>query len=170
MGIAAKGSLGWLSLVVSSLVVSVSFARPAIAQTAQSSTSQATISSRTPSVQDAVLRAYYSNDGDFFRNRGVVGQLNWLFGPFVENQVTGDGAAVNRVYQDALRQQNSSDPTVRTADLENPYNTSLQLLPTASPSSTLSTGSEIVPFSTPTPVAPAAAPPAAPTRPIPALW
>jgi hypothetical protein len=124
-------------------------------------------------VRDAFRRAYYRNDENFFFNRGFVGQLNWIFGPYIENEITRDGRAVDRLYEELLEQQVASDPTIRTPDLENPFDTSYLLLPTTAVGQT--TGQELVPEA-PLPAAPLVAPaPAAPepepeASPVPALW
>jgi hypothetical protein len=174
MVVRLKGLLGSIALLAASTMVSsVTFVDIAAAQTtpAEATNAQPT---EADSLQDAFLRAYYRYDGNYFSNRGVLGQLNWLLGPFIENEITGDGRAVNRIYRDALRQQTANDPTIRTPDLENPYNTSLLLIPSLTPASSLSTSNEPIPQTPPpVPVAPAAAPqttPAAPAAPVPGLW
>lgn len=84
-------------------------------------------------VQEAFEDKFFGASGSFFRNRGVVGSVTWLLGPFPENNITSDASGVHRLYVSALQQQTQSDPTIRTADLNNPFDTSLLLLPPAQP-------------------------------------
>ncbi len=62
---------------------------------------------------------------------------------FPEALVAGDGYRVHKLYQDLLTQQTTYDPTVRTADLPNPYTSSLLLSP-SSVSSSRVTGSDLI--------------------------
>jgi len=150
-----------------------------IAETATAQTTTNNSDDDTVTLQEAFERAYYSNDRNFFRNRRLDRQVDWILGTgttflnsFTDNEIAGDGRAINRLYRDALRQQVLSDGIIRTPDLENPYDTSLLLLPATS--ATLSTTSEfipppaVVPYSPPP--APVAVPQVAPSRPVPALW
>lgn len=84
-------------------------------------------------VQEAFEDEFFDASGNFFRNRGVVGSVTWLLGPFPENNITRDASGVHRLYVSALQQQTQSDPTIRTADLNNPFDTSLLLLPPTQP-------------------------------------
>jgi len=84
-------------------------------------------------LQEKFEDEYFGASGNFFRNRGVVGSATWLIGPFPENNITGDGRGLHRLYVNALEQQTQSDPTIRTADLNNPFDTSLLLLPPTQP-------------------------------------
>jgi hypothetical protein len=62
---------------------------------------------------------------------------------FPENLIAGDAYRVHRLYQDLLTQQVSYDPLVRTADLPNPYTSSLLLSPSTVGSSRV-TGSDLI--------------------------
>ncbi|MGK7914439.1 MAG: hypothetical protein AB4038_02680 [Prochloraceae cyanobacterium] len=79
--------------------------------------------------------AFYYNSESTLDNWGVLGQLNFIFGwqnfegSFPENQIYRDAELVNIVHRDAMRQQNQSDPTIRTRDLNNPFDTSVQQNP-----------------------------------------
>lgn len=87
-------------------------------------------------VADKITRAYFTNDPDFFHNRSFGRQLDFILGlgsppgdAFPENEITQDGKMIDVVYQDALKQQVSNDPVVRTRDLPNPYQTSILTSP-----------------------------------------
>lgn len=171
MRVRLRGLFATLAIAIGSL----SIADLAAAQTATNQSDD-----QPTTVQEAALDAYYSNSGTFFRNRRLDRQVDWILGTgtsflnsFTDNEIAGDGRAVDRFYREALRQQTLSDGIIRTPDQENPFDTSLLLLPTSS--ATLSTVNDIppvpvVPFSPPPAPEPEAAPQAAPSRPVPALW
>ena len=105
------------------LFATISFSAVAAAQTRTSSY-------ETPG--DVFNRAYFNNDRDFYNNQSYQREINLIFGPgsllrnsFPENEIARDAELVNAVYHDALYQQVSSDPYIRTPDLPNPYNSSL---------------------------------------------
>jgi hypothetical protein len=62
---------------------------------------------------------------------------------FPETLIAGDGYRVHKLYQDLLTQQTVYDPMVRTADLPNPYTSSLLLSPNIVGSSRV-TGSDLI--------------------------
>ncbi|NJN85145.1 MAG: hypothetical protein HC881_00935 [Leptolyngbyaceae cyanobacterium SL_7_1] len=117
-------------------------------------------------INDRVLDAFYNRSGTFFENRVPQRNITWFLGPFPENDIWQDGRSVHRVYRDILFQQTQSDPYVRTADLVNPYDSSLLL----------STPYEPVPIlqapAFNAPVFPPATRPTQPSppRPVPGLW
>lgn len=81
-------------------------------------------------------RAFFKNDPEFFRNRSPKRQVDLIFGvgslrrnSFLESEILRDAKLIDSVYQDALEQQVSSDPIIRTPDLPNPYETSILLSP-----------------------------------------
>ena len=75
-------------------------------------------------VADAISRALFSQSGDIYRNTGIDRQATLLFGlSFPDHESLNDAKSVNKIYQDAIRQR-GSEP-VRTADLPNPFNSSL---------------------------------------------
>jgi len=78
-----------------------------------------------PTIPQAFEDAYFRNSRDFYHNHQVPRNLTWFLGPFPENEISNDGKAVNRLYEDALVQQASNDPLIRTPDAENPYQSSL---------------------------------------------
>lgn len=91
------------------------------------------------SIPEVVERTFFQNDPNFYVNRGVAEQLDFLLGVgltgsgFVENEIAEDARALNALYRDLLEQQNLDSPPIRTADLTNPYNTSLLVDPIIEP-------------------------------------
>ena len=80
-------------------------------------------------------RVFFDNDKDFFENRSIPRQLDFLFGlrnSFPENEINRDGRGVHRLYVEVLERQVGSDPILLTPDLPNPFNTSLRQLPPSS--------------------------------------
>lgn len=85
---------------------------------------------------DTFERAYFRNDPTFYENRGLKRQIDTLIGPgkkfgttFSDNEIAKDGELVNTLYHDALTQQATNDPYLRTPDLPNPYDSSLLMTP-----------------------------------------
>lgn len=83
---------------------------------------------RTLTIPEAFDRAYFEHDRDFFTNRSIGRQLEWLLFSWTENEIARDGELVYEVYRDVMTQQITNDPYLRTPDLINPYNTSLDTL------------------------------------------
>lgn len=87
-------------------------------------------------LDEAMNRAYYSNDKPAYQDQVFPRQLFFLLGPsfnllqgnYPENEITKDAVVIHNLYVEALRLQNSSDPVIRTRNLPNPYNTSVLLL------------------------------------------
>lgn len=85
---------------------------------------------------DVFERAFFNDSGDYFLNRTVKRQFEYIFGPgqfkhsaFPEREIDQDARVINTLYQNALDAQVSSDPVLRTPDLPNPYDTSLLRMP-----------------------------------------
>ncbi|NEQ23725.1 MAG: hypothetical protein F6K28_32200 [Microcoleus sp. SIO2G3] len=159
--------------------IAIAMAVSSIADVATAQTTVNQSDDQPTTLNDEFLRAFSSNDGNFFQNRRLGRQVDFILGvgtnflnSFTDNEIAGDGRAVDRLYREALREQTLSDGIIRTPDQESPFDTSLLLLPTSA--STLSTVNEVpsVPFSAPPApeAAPQAAPQTTPTRPVPALW
>jgi hypothetical protein len=169
MGVRLKGLLALLTLGGAIIALT----QTAIAQDAGAEPDNVV------TLREAFTRAYYSHDGNYYQNRSLGRQLDWILGAginfensFTDNEISSDGEAVDRLYRDAFRQQIGSDPVIRTPDLPNPYDTSYllspQIAPTPPPPATPSSAFDAPPAPAP---APAPAPvQAAPARPIPALW
>ncbi|HEY9865391.1 MAG TPA: hypothetical protein V6D21_14550 [Candidatus Obscuribacterales bacterium] len=81
------------------------------------------------------MRAASRTSGDVFRNKSLLGQMSTYLGisfpwpnginGYPETLMTNDARLVNQLYREAMLRQTSSDPIIRTADLINPYNTSI---------------------------------------------
>lgn len=102
----------------------ISFSSGAVAQETTAPTT-ATQESTLPSIAEEFEDTFFTFDENFFRNRRFPRNLTWIFGPYPENEIAGDGRVTNRLYNELLKQQTQSDPTIRTADLPNPYDSSL---------------------------------------------
>ncbi len=91
------------------------------------------------SVNDTVYDVFYEHDLEFYPNRSLAEQIDFLFGigfggtGYVENEIWADGANMTRYYQDIFEQQANSDDLIRTADAVNPYQSSLLLIPRLDP-------------------------------------
>jgi hypothetical protein len=168
MGVRLKGFLALLTL--SGAVIALT--QTAIAQDTGAEPNNVV------TLREAFTRAYYSHDGNYYQNRTLGRQLDWILGAgtgfengFTDNEISADGDSVDRLYRNAFRQQVGSDPVIRTPDLANPYDTSYLLSPQIAPSSPPPAAPSSSFNTQPAPPAPAPAPvPVAPARPVPALW
>jgi hypothetical protein len=108
-------------------------------------------------ISEAIEAEFFDESGTYFENRETDENLRrWLFGaPYPENGIEADAEDVHTIYVEALEQQVSSTPPIRTPDLENPYSSSLLLQPDIAPARV--TGTEFVP---PAPTAVPVPPPA----------
>jgi hypothetical protein len=96
-------------------------------------TETTTVNATQEPLAEEFERAFFHNMDSFYENTDPFSQLNTQFGiypftipaAFPENQIARDAELLNGMYKDALQQQ-SSLPNVRTRDLPNPFNTSLQ--------------------------------------------
>lgn len=126
-----------------------------------------------PTIPEAFNRAYYRNDGNFFDNRGIWQGVRLIFGipSYVENAISEDGRAVDRLYKEVLEQQVSSDPVLRTPDLPNPYTGSVLTTPLVISEEPISPAPPFPSIRRPGYAEPAPEAPAAEReRPVPALW
>lgn len=130
-----------------------------------------------PTIPQRFNQAFYSHTGNFFDNRGIWQSFRLIFGVpnYIENSISQDGRAVNRLYQEVIEQQLSSDPVLRTPDLPNPYTGSVLTTPlviTEEPISPLQPFPSIRRPSVvePAPAAPGDAGTPARQAPVPALW
>lgn len=79
-------------------------------------------------IAETFQRAFFKHNPNFYRNRSTAQQLELIFGfdgSFPEKDSYRDGRLVNQLYNAVLEQQAASDPTIRTPDLPNPFNTSI---------------------------------------------
>ncbi len=109
------------------------FASEALAQTELTDESQPV---RLETVPEVFNRAFYHGLGDTIEQFSLGGQLNFIFGwrafpqgSFPENQIAREARLVNILSRDVFNQQNSNGPIIRTRDLNNPFNTSVQQSP-----------------------------------------
>ena len=86
-------------------------------------------------LDEAFNRAFFRDSGNFYQNRTLQGQFEYMFGPgvpgragFPDLTIERDAERVNKLYMYALDQQVSSDPILRSPDLPNPFNSSLRQL------------------------------------------
>ncbi|MGB3237593.1 MAG: hypothetical protein WBB29_04800 [Geitlerinemataceae cyanobacterium] len=85
--------------------------------------------------------AFYDNRSNFYYRTSRPGLVESLFGlQYPEQGIIDDSASINRVYRDAMNQQMTSDPFIRTRDIKNVYESSILTLPFA--------GGETSPFAT----------------------
>lgn len=83
-------------------------------------------------LQSAFDSAFYDNRGNYYYRTSRPGLVESLLGwQFAEQGIIDDSASINRVYRDAMNQQLSSDPFIRTRDLKNVYDSSLLTMPYA---------------------------------------
>lgn len=76
--------------------------------------------------------AFYDNRSNYYFRTSRPGLVESLLGwQFPEQGIIDDSASVNRVYRDAMNQQMTSDPFIRTRDLKNVYDSSLLTMPYA---------------------------------------
>lgn len=85
------------------------------------------------SVDRLINEAFWENSGDFFRQASMEGQMNVIFGwerfpqgSYPENNITQDGLLLYAIMDDYFRQLREKEPTIRTRDLANPFDTSLR--------------------------------------------
>lgn len=100
------------------------------AQTAEVTREQVVPSQDSEDVSRMFNRAFFHNTGTFSDLYNISGQLNsWLGwrtfpGSFVENLIDRDSQLIREISQDLI-DQSTSLPRLRTQDLANPFNTSL---------------------------------------------
>ncbi|MDJ0708268.1 MAG: hypothetical protein QNJ46_33775 [Leptolyngbyaceae cyanobacterium MO_188.B28] len=78
------------------------------------------------------------DSGNSFSNRSIGRQIQFIFGfggitsaGFADLEIQRDTEAFHQSYLEWSALQNTSDPYLRVPDLRNPYNTSVQLIPTS---------------------------------------
>ena len=83
--------------------------------------------------EELINEAFWQNDGDFFQESRPGGQLDTIFGwgsfpqgSFPENQITRDGLLIYTLVTDYYKQLQEREPTLRTRDLDNPFDSSLR--------------------------------------------
>lgn len=83
-------------------------------------------------VSDAIDDIFFNEYGPFHENRTIFSYANFFSGlrGFPERRILQDAVAVSEASYFLLKEQTTSDATLRVPDLENPFNTSIQFLPT----------------------------------------
>lgn len=90
---------------------------------------------RLETVPEAFNRAFFQESGDFYRNRKIDRQINYIIGAgvpwgagFPDLELERDAERVFKLYRELLEIQASTGPVIRTPDLANPFDTSVRLL------------------------------------------
>jgi hypothetical protein len=122
-----------------STIVTAGFTSPSDAQSAPNATTNRPAPTYTSpalpgyrdigfqTIPDAFNNAFFRRSGDFFKNDRTDNQFktNLGIGGYPERRIMRDTQTVGILYRDFLEQQVSSDPIIRTPDLENPFSSSL---------------------------------------------
>ena len=97
---------------------------------------EVTASTEAPETLSEVFnQAFFDNTGNFYEAVEIGSQINTILGfqsfpgSYPETEVARDAELLNHLYRSALEQQVSSDPPLRTPNLDNPFDTSLRLNP-----------------------------------------
>lgn len=85
---------------------------------------------QTPeTISDAITSALFNQSGDIYRNTGIDRQATLLFGlSFPDKEALSDAQAVEKLYREGMKAQ-SGNTVIRTADLPNPFTTSIRTAP-----------------------------------------
>ncbi len=80
-------------------------------------------------IADAITSALFNQSGDLYRNTGIDRQATFLFGlSYPEKEFVSDANAVEKLYRQGMQAQ-SGGKVLRTADLPNPFTSSLRTTP-----------------------------------------
>jgi hypothetical protein len=75
-------------------------------------------------ITEAINNAMFRQSGDTYRNTGIDRQATLLFGlSYPDLEAVNDARSVDNIYKDLIRQRGSAP--IRTADLPNPFTSSL---------------------------------------------
>ncbi|MGG6295498.1 hypothetical protein ACQ4M4_13985 [Leptolyngbya sp. AN02str] len=129
MGVRSNSLLTGFWVSVGLVASSALLASSAIAQIPADESRDRETLQRQQTLQSEFEDAYFGLSGTYWRNRQIPNNLTWIIGPFPEANISLDAQDVHEVYANALSYQGTSDPTIRTADLANPFGTSLMFLP-----------------------------------------
>jgi hypothetical protein len=79
---------------------------------------------KADTIADAMANAAFAQSGDTYRNTGIDRQATLLFGlSYPDLDGVNDARSIDNIYKDGLRQR-GGEP-INTADLPNPFNSSL---------------------------------------------
>jgi hypothetical protein len=114
-------------------------------------------------IPNQMNREFFRNSESMIDQSDAARAVPTIFGfpEFPENAIRKDDRAVNQLYNTLLQLQLSGEPIIRTADLPNPFTSSVQTLPANQLPGTI--GGEFIFERPPEPVAPVA--PVAPPPP-----
>ena len=123
-----------VALILAGNAISIAIAPTAQAQTDNRFDNRSTLEPvQVESIPRTFERAFFQNSGDFYLNRTLPRQVQFVFGlGFPENEIQDDGNLINGLYRELSDRQNSRDPILRSPDARNPYDTSIRLLPSTS--------------------------------------
>ena len=75
-------------------------------------------------IADEISRAMFAQSGDLYRNTGIDRQATLLLGlSYPDLEAVSDARSVDNIYKDLIRQRGGTP--IRTADLPNPFTSSL---------------------------------------------
>lgn len=138
-----------LTQLISALALAAASSLLATAAKAQTNSGYGPV--RVETIPEAFNRTFYEESGDIFRNSSIQRQIGWIIGPglpggagFPDLQIERDARRIGILYRDALEQQVSSDPIIRTPDLPNPFSSTLRLQMGAGRLGTRLEGSEFI--------------------------
>jgi hypothetical protein len=87
-------------------------------------------------VEEMVNEAFWRNGGNFYDDTKPGAFFDTMFGwgsfpqgTYPENEIARDGLLIYTIMNDYFKQLQEDHPTLRTRDLENPYETSLREQP-----------------------------------------
>ncbi len=88
---------------------------------------QAQAQTAPENIGDAMNRAIFDRSGDIYHNTGIVRQFTQMVGiSYSDNEYLSDAQSVERIYREGMRQQTAKDNYIRTADLPNPFTSSIR--------------------------------------------
>jgi len=138
-----------LTQLISALALAAASSLLATAAKAQTNSGYGPI--RVETIPEAFDRTFYEESGDIYRNSSIQRQIGWIIGPglpgragFPDLQIERDARRIGILYRDALEQQVSSDPIIRTPDLPNPFSSTLRQQTGAGRFGTRQEGSEFI--------------------------
>lgn len=81
---------------------------------------------------ELIKESFNYHTGDFFEQSSIANDFNFIFGwrtgpkgSYPENSIARDGLLLNVIITDYFKQLTQGTPSVRTRDVENPFNQSI---------------------------------------------
>ncbi len=118
-----------LTRLVSALVMAAASSLGASSAIAQTETEYIDFEPvRLETIPEAFNRTFFDQSGTLYYNRSIWRQANYILGVtgFPDVELENDADSLNKLYNEVLEQQVSSDPIIRTPDLPNPFNSSIR--------------------------------------------